>query len=195
METKISHPDIKANRSAKKWTARELLARAAWEVLRAPLFRFTPRPMWAWRRWILRLFGANIGRDVRIYPSVRIAIPWKLTIGDECAVGDGAILYALGSIRIGRRATISQYAHLCAGSHDYRQVDLPLLKSQIDIGAGAWICADAFIGPDVNVGENAIVGARAVVVKNVPPYCIVAGNPARRIAYRPQPAKVSSQHE
>lgn len=182
-----AHPNVKANRSARKWTGRELIARATWEVLRTPLFRCTPRPMWAWRRWILRMFGAHIGRNVHVYPSVRIAIPWNLTIAEDCAVGDGAILYALGSIRLGRGVTISQFAHLCAGTHDYRLADLPVVKSEIVIEPGVWVCADAFIGPDVTVGELSIVAARAVVVKDVPPRCIVAGNPARRMADRPFP--------
>jgi putative colanic acid biosynthesis acetyltransferase WcaF len=149
-----------------------------------PLFRCSPRPMWAWRRILLRLFGASIGCDVHIFPSVRIAIPWTLQIGDQAAVGDYAILYSLGSISIGARATISQYAHLCAGTHDHRSPAMTLLKMPIAIGDDAWICAEAFIGPGVMVGERAIVGARAVAVRAVPPGTIVAGNPARRIGMR-----------
>src|SRR5690606_40555832 len=87
-----------------------------------------------WRRAVLRAFGARIGRDVRIHPTVRIAVPWNLSIDDEAAVGDRAILYSLGRITIGKRATISQYAHLCAGSHDYRRRDLQLLKLPIIVG-------------------------------------------------------------
>lgn len=170
---------VVANRKAHKWTRYELARRALWEALRFPLFAMSPRPFWAWRRAILRAFGAEIGRQVRIHPTAKIAIPWTLTIGDEVGIGDGAILYGLGPIVIGPRATISQYAHLCAGSHDYRQADFPLTKPPITIGADAWICADAFIGPGVMVGDRAIVGARAVVMRDVAPSEIVAGNPAQ----------------
>jgi len=156
-----------------------LAARALWEILRAPLFAWTPRPLWAWRRFVLRAFGAHIGRDVRIHPSVRIAIPWNLEIGDDVGIGDGAILYALGRIVVGPRATISQYAHICAGSHDYRRADFALVKASIIIGAEAWICADAFVGPGVTVGAGAIVGARAVALRDVAAQTIVVGNPAR----------------
>lgn len=171
------------NRRARKWTRRELAGRIAWGLVQ-PLFRFSPRLLWGWRRWLLRRFGARIGRDVRIFPSVRITIPWNLAIGDDVGIGDGAILYALGPVSIGANATISQYAHLCAGSHEWRDATMPLTKPPIRIGARAWICADAFVGPGVDIGDGAIVGARAVVVKHVGPSEIVAGNPARTIGRR-----------
>lgn len=177
--------DIAGNRRARKWTGREMAGRALWEILRGPLFAWTPRPLWGWRRMVLRAFGARVGREVHVFPSVRIAVPWNLTFGDEAAVGDRAILYSLGRIEIGAQTTISQGAHLCAGTHDYLQASMPLVKASISIGAGAWICADAFIGPGVSVGARAIVGARAVAVKNVEPGKVVAGNPARVVRDRP----------
>lgn len=172
--------DVNANRSARKWSRREQIGRVLWEVA-WPLFRFSPRPLWGWRRWLLRLFGARVGRQAHIYPTVRIIIPWHLDLGADCAVGDRAILYALGPITIGKRATISQGAHLCAGTHDLRDPARPLLKPPIRIGDDAWICADAFIGPDVTIGRGSVAGARAVVVQDVSENCIVAGNPARLI--------------
>lgn len=108
-------------------------------------------------------------------------MPWNLEIGMAAAVGDRAILYALGPISIGERATISQGAHLCAGTHDLRDPARPLLKLPIRIGDDAWICADAFIGPGVTIGRGAVAGACAVIVKDVGEDCIVAGNPARLI--------------
>ena len=133
---------------------------------------------------MLRMFGAQIGQHVHIFPSVRIAVPWNVTIGDYASVGDGAILYSLGPIRVGESATISQYAHLCAGTHDYLNPSMPLIKAEISIGAGAWICADAFIGPNVVIGDLAVVGARAVAVKNIEAREIVVGIPARRVGMR-----------
>jgi putative colanic acid biosynthesis acetyltransferase WcaF len=177
--------DISANRQARKWSRGELIGRALWEILRGPLFIWTPRPMWAWRRGVLRLFGAKIGRHVQIHPSARIAIPWNLQIGDEASVGDSVILYDLGPITIGCRASISQNAHLCAGTHDYRRSEMPLLKPPIVIAEGAWVCADAFVGPGVIVGAFSIVGARGVVLKSVPDGVIVGGNPARILRKRP----------
>lgn len=130
---------------------------------------------------MLRAFGAHVGRDVHIYPTVRIAMPWNLSLGEGCAVGDHAILYALGPIKLGSRATVSQYAHICAGTHDTMSADRILLKPPITIGADAWIAADAFVGPGVTVGTGAVIGARAVVMKDVGQGHVVVGNPAKTI--------------
>ena len=168
--------DVSANRRARGWSRKANFARLLW-ALAWPLFRCSPRPLWGWRRWLLRLFGARIGRDVHVYPTVRITMPWHLHIGDEAAVGDGAILYALGRIEIGARATVSQYAHLCAGSHDWRDPARPLIRTPIWVGADAWVCADAFVGPGVNIGAGAILGARAVALRDLPDGMIGQGNP------------------
>jgi putative colanic acid biosynthesis acetyltransferase WcaF len=108
--------DVEANRRSRKWSNVELGKRVLWALLR-PLFSLSPRIIWGWRRMLLRCFGAEIGNNVHIYPTVQIIIP-NLTIGDGAAVGDRAILYALGPITIGGGVTISQGAHLCAGTHD-----------------------------------------------------------------------------
>lgn len=176
-------PDIQSNRAARKWTRKEQAGRTLW-IVSQPLFALSPRPCWGWRRFLLRLFGARIGKQVRIAQSARISIPWNIEIADEAAIGDQAILYSLGLISIGRRTTVSQNVHLCAGTHDYQDPSMPLIKSPIVIGNGVWICADAFIGPGVNIGDSSIVAARAVAVKNVPREAIVAGNPARMIKVR-----------
>ncbi len=175
--------DVAANRRAQKWTRKELLARACWELAH-PLFAWSPRPLWGWRRCLLRLFGAKIRRGVHIYPTVRIKIPWNLTVGSQSAIGDRVIVYALGPVSLGDRVTISQGAHLCAGTHDWRLPGMPLLKLPIAVGDDAWICADAFIGPGVTVGQGAIVGARAVAMKDVAAGTTVVGNPARPLERR-----------
>jgi putative colanic acid biosynthesis acetyltransferase WcaF len=175
---------IAENRRGRKWSRRVNLARVLWAVAH-PLFAFSPRIFWAWRRGLLRLFGARIGRATHVYPTVRITMPWNLEIGDESGVGDRVIIYALGQVRIGNQTTISQGAHLCAGTHDYRRPDLPLVKLPITIGNGCWICADAFIGPNVTIADFAIVGARGVVVSDIPGRTIVGGNPARLLRHRP----------
>jgi len=172
--------DVEANRKARKWTTRENAARVAWGIT-YPLFAWSPRLFWSWRRQLLRLFGAQIGNEVQIYPTVRVIMPWNITIGSHSAVGDRAILYALGPITLGSRVTISQGSHLCAGTHDWRVPERPLLKPPIVVDDDVWICADAFVGPGVTVGKAAIIGARAVAMKNVPPGSVVIGNPAREL--------------
>jgi len=179
----MSELDLASNRAASKYTAGEQLRRVLWGVA-VPLFRLSPRPFFSWRRMLLRLFGARVGRQVHVSPSARIVMPWHLEIGDWTAVGERAVVYALGPVSLGARVTISQNAHLCAGSHDYTRPDMPLIKPPIRIGDQAWVCADAFIGPGVTVGAGAVVAARAVVVKDVPPWVVVAGNPARVVKER-----------
>lgn len=181
----MSATDIVANRKAVKWTRREQALRFLFAVVQ-PTFRLSPRQFWGWRRWILRRFGAVVGPNVHIFPTVRITIPWNLTLEEDCAVGDRAILYALGPITIGKRATISQGVHLCAGTHDWRDPKMPLQKLPIVIGNDAWVCADAFVGPNVSIGERTIVGARSVVMKNLDAAVVVAGNPARVIRVNEQ---------
>jgi putative colanic acid biosynthesis acetyltransferase WcaF len=175
--------DIAANRRATKYGAGELWRRVLWGVGKLA-FRFSPRPCFGWRRFVLRCFGARIGREVHVYNSARIYFPWNLTVGDWSAIGEDAFLYNLGHITLGQRVTVSQRAHLCAGTHDYNDPIMPLLKPPITIGDQAWICADAFVGPGITVGQGAVVGARAVVIKNVEPWSVVAGNPARQIKKR-----------
>ncbi|GAA0277779.1 colanic acid biosynthesis acetyltransferase WcaF [Alteraurantiacibacter aestuarii] len=177
--------DVAGNRQAQKYPLRIQAARAAWAVCR-PLFALSPRPLWGWRRFLLRLFGATVGREVHIYPSARVFMPWNLAIGDESAVGERVYLYNLGPLTIGRQVTISHQAHLCGGTHDYRQAGFPLVKTPNAIGDSAWICADAFVGPGVTVGARAIVGARCVAMQDVAQDAIVSGNPAQVIGQRPE---------
>jgi putative colanic acid biosynthesis acetyltransferase WcaF len=178
-----TNADIDRNRRMVKWTRRQLAGRLAWAIT-APFFRFSPRPLWGWRRLLLRGFGAKVGQGAHVYPSVRISVPWNVSIGDRAAVGDRVILYALGPISIGARATISQGSHLCAGTHDHRDPAMPLLKLPISIADDVWVCADAFIGPGVKIGACSVVGARAVVMRDVEPGAIMAGNPARKVGVR-----------
>ena len=175
--------DIDAARAARPYSTLEYLGRALW-ALTTPLFRLSPRPCYGWRRWLLRRFGASVGREVRIHPSARIVIPWNLIVGDQASIGDRVLVYSLGMVRIGPRATVSHLAHLCAGSHDYRDSRLPLLRLPIEIGADAWVCAQAFVGPGAKIGEGAVVAACAVVTGTVEPWVVVAGNPARSVKER-----------
>lgn len=176
--------NIAENRRAQKWTRLELLGRLLWEICERPLFRWTPRQLWVWRRFVLRAFGAKIGSKVQIHPTARIAIPWNLKVDDASSIGDCAIVYNLGPIEIGPSVTVSQNSHLCAGSHDYSKPEMPLLKAKIVLAADVWICADAFVGPGVSIGTRSIVAARAVVVKTVGAGLIVGGHPAVEIGKR-----------
>jgi len=153
------------------------LARGAWNLAWLLLFRPSPVFMHGWRRWILRRFGAKVGVGAHIYPSARIWAPWNLDVDVEAGVAGGAILYSQGRIRIGRRAVVSQGAHICTGTHDYEKAGSPLVTGPVEIGDHAWVAAEAFVHPGVSIGEGAVVGARAVVTRDMPSWTVCAGHP------------------
>jgi putative colanic acid biosynthesis acetyltransferase WcaF len=173
------------SRHVSPWTTRQKFGRLAWSLVRATLFRFSPHNAYGWRNFLLRTFRARIGAHVKIRPTVRIEVPWNLDIGDHTAIGDFAILYSLGTITTGRYVTISQYAHLCAGTHETRTRAMTLLRPPIRLGDDVWIAADAFVGPGVNVGDRTVLGARASAFSDLPADVIAVGNPAKPIKPRP----------
>lgn len=144
-------------------------------------FRNSPRIAFGYRNTILRLFGAKIGKHVHIYSSTVIWFPWNLEIGDWSAIGEETLIYNLGKVTIGEKATISHRVHVCAGTHDYTDPALPLLRPEIRIGNQTWICANTFIGPDIEIGEGAVIGAGTVMVKDAEPWGVYAGGPVRAV--------------
>src|SRR3954470_9816503 len=90
-----------ANHAARKYSGGEQARRVAW-ALGSWLVRLSPRPCFAWRRLIHRLFGARIGAHVNIYPTARLYMPWNVEIGDWSALGEDVLVYSLGKVRIGR---------------------------------------------------------------------------------------------
>lgn len=176
--------DIVQHLQNKNYSRATQAKRIGWGLCR-PLFAVSPNFCVGWRNFLLRLLGAKIGCGVRIHRSVRVMFPWNLHVADHVVVGRNVNLYALAPISIAPHVLISQGAHLCAGSHDYRQPNFPIAHAPIQIETGTWIAADAFIGPGVVVGTGAVVAARAVVVRDVAPRTVVAGNPAKPIKQLP----------
>jgi len=173
-----------ARRAVSPYTTRQMLARALWNSLGQRAFRLTFHNWYRTRNRLLRLFGARIAEPVRLRPSVIIEQPWHLEIGPDSSIGDRAVIYCLGRVTIGAHVSISQHAHLCAGTHDHTRPDLPLLRPPITINDHAWIAADAFVGPGVTVGAGAILGARGCAFRDLEPWTIYGGNPARPLRAR-----------
>ena len=105
-----------------------------WWAVQATLFAWSPQILYRWRAFLLRLFGAKIGKNVVIRPSVKITYPWKLTLGDYAWVGDDAVLYTLGEITIGANSVVSQKCYLCTGSHDFMSQHFDITASVKNAG-------------------------------------------------------------
>lgn len=159
----------------------------SWWIVQACLFHSSPQVLYCWRNFLLRLFGARIGKGVMIRPSVTVTYPWKLSIGDWSWVGDNVTLYTLGEIAIGENAVISQQSYLCTGSHNYARPSFDIFTLPIHIESEAWLASNVFIAPGVTVGRGAVLGACSVVFKDVPSGMICAGNPLKVL--RPRPAQ------
>lgn len=138
-----------------------------------------------WRLLLLRCFGARFEvLEGSIRPSCRIWMPSNLKCASEFAIDDNVLLYNVDSIYIGKKAVISREVFLCTATHNITSPDRELVTAPIVVGDFAWVAARAFIGPGVTIGEGAVVGACAVVTKDVEPWTVVAGNPAKFIKKR-----------
>ena len=133
---------------------------------------------------ILRLFGAKVRRNVRIYNSAKVYFPPNLELGENVVVGPFVDLYCVDKIILGDNSMVSQYSFLCTASHDAMKPDLPLVTAPIVLQSHTWVCADAFVAMGVTIGTGAVVGARASVFSDVESWTIVGGNPARKLKDR-----------
>lgn len=165
-------------------TAGNKFVRAVWGLVWLTMYRPSPAPLHAWRRFLLRLFGAKIGAGAHPYPSSRIWAPWNLVMAEHSCLSHYVDCYCVDRIELGVHATVSQYSFLCTATHDYTQSEFPLKTAPILIGAHAWVTADVFVGPGVKVGEGAVIGARSTVFRDVKPWTVVAGNPPSVVGMR-----------
>jgi putative colanic acid biosynthesis acetyltransferase WcaF len=165
-------------------TFKDKLRRAIWNAAYSLFFRRSPRMCFSYRRWLLKVFGAQLGEPIYTYPTTRIYAPWNLQMGNNSTLGPDVDCYSMAKICIGDNTVVSQYSYLCSGSHDITHPAMPLIFHPINLGEGVWVCADVFVGPGVTIGDGAVVGARSSVFRDVEPWTIVGGNPARFIKPR-----------
>lgn len=158
--------------------------RAVWGLCWVFLFRPSPPFLYTWRRGLLRLFGARVGRGAKVMPSTKIWAPWKLDLGEYACLSHGVDCYCVDNVSVGPHATVSQYSFLCTATHDDSDPHMALVTAPIRIDEGAWVCADVFVGPGVTVAEGAVVGARSMVLKNVPAWTVCGGSPFRVLRER-----------
>ncbi len=174
-ETPVGAAEVLRRRRS-VWTTRQKVVRALWGLV-APLWALAPGA----RPALLRLFGGAVGPGCRLGRRVQIVIPWNVALGAGVEVGDDVILYSLGRIAVGDRCVLDVHAHLCAGTHDHTSPLFPLITPPIEVGAGSFIGADAYVGPGVTLGESCVVLPRASVYKDFPAATTLRGNPARPV--------------
>jgi len=166
------------NRGRPRWVE------ACWYLWKCLLF-LTPWPYpSSFKRGVLRWFGARIGRGVVIKPRVNIHFPWKLTIGDSTWIGEEVFILNFEPVTIGAHCCISQRAFLCTGNHDFRKPEFPFRNEPITVEDGAWVGAQAFVGPGVTIGTEAVITAGTAVTRNQPARMVCGGNPCAPIKHR-----------
>ena len=160
---------------------RRLVWLIAWRLLASWMPYFAGN---RWRIWLLGCFGMKHCGEVGVYPSCRVWAPWNIEMGSDVAVDDHVSLYSVDKITIGTKVAISREAFICTASHDITKPNLPLVTAPVTICDGVWVGARAIILPGVTIGEGAVVAAGAVVTKDVEPFTVVGGNPAKFIKKR-----------
>ncbi len=160
------------------------LARGLWGIVYVLLFRPSPRPLHAWRTFLLRCFGAKLGKHCHIYPKARIWAPWNLQCEDQATIAEESIIYNPDKITLGSHTIVSQQAYLCGATHDYEDPKFPLISLPITIGSYAWICARATVQSGLSVGEGAVLGLGSVATHDLDAWTVYAGVPAHKLKMR-----------
>lgn len=181
MERKVHSQDSPV---CSPWSLGQRVKMLVWEYAWAALCSWTPKPANTWRVFILKVFGAKVSGKPFVHQRARIQIPWNLTLHDHACLGDRAVAYSLGPIEVMEFATVAQEAYICTGTHAFDRPALNLITSPVTIGRYAFVGARAFVMPGVTVGEYAIVGANSTVTRDVEPWAVVGGNPAKFIKKR-----------
>jgi putative colanic acid biosynthesis acetyltransferase WcaF len=160
------------------------LKRALWYYMNF-IFLMNPWcPFKSLKVFILRLFGARVGKGVVIKPRVNIKYPWRLEIDDHVWIGENVWIDNLADIRIGKHVTISQGAMLLCGNHDYKKTGFDLITEEIVLEEGVWIGAKSVVCPGVTCGSHAVLSVNSTAVKNLEAYTVYQGNPASEIRKR-----------
>ncbi len=163
---------------------RPAMVEALWYVVKCLVFLSAlPYPS-PFKCALLRLFGARVGRGVVLKPRINIHFPWKLSIGDFAWIGEETFILNFEPIAIGSHCCVSQRVFLCTGNHDYRQPHMAFRNRPIVLADGAWVGAQAFIGPGVTIESEAVVTAGSVATRSLPPEMICSGNPCRPLRHR-----------
>lgn len=178
------YQDLSLHSVPSDYRGRSKIVVQLWWILQSSLFAWSPQILYGWRVFLLRLFGASIGKNVKIRPTVKVTYPWKISIGDNSWIGDNCVLYSLGRIDIGKNVAVAHQVYFCTGFHDIHKITFDIMQKPIIIEDECWITNDVFIGPNVRIGRGCVVGARSSVFCDLPSGMVCYGSPAKAIKQR-----------
>ena len=178
------HQNLKAYKTPKNFRGRSAFIVQLWWIVQALLFSTSPQIMFGWRRFLLRCFGAKIGKKVLIRPSVKTTYPWNLSIGDYSWIGDEVVLYSLGKIEIGDHTVISHRSFICTASHKYNVSEFSIYSETVRVGAQCWLATDVYVAPGLSIEDGVVVGARSTVLSGLKGYKVYVGSPAKYVKDR-----------
>ncbi|MBK7937518.1 MAG: colanic acid biosynthesis acetyltransferase WcaF [Lewinellaceae bacterium] len=158
--------------------------RSLWYLTNALFFLNPLHPFSGVKVWLLRLFGARIGKGVVIKPGTNIKFPWQLSIGDHCWIGENVWIDNLTKVTIGSHVCLSQGAMILTGNHDFTSRHFDLMIGAITLQNGVWIGARAVVCPGVTCYSHAVLTVQSVATGDLESYGIYQGNPAVKIRDR-----------
>ena len=184
----VDGPDTVDTWVQASYSRKNRLGRLLWGIVYVTLYRPTPRPMHGWRAFLLRLFGAQLGEHCHFYAKGRIWAPWNLVCADHVSLGDDAELYNPSLFTFDSHAIVSQGAYVCGATHLYDDPAFTLVSYPMRFGAFSWVCARAIVSPGVSLGEGAILGLGSIATRDLEPFGVYAGVPAKKIKERKRSA-------
>ncbi len=174
--------DLSAYNNSSYDTGRNIIVRLLWLTTNVFFFKNPLSIFNTLKITILRIFGAKIGRNVVIKPSVNIKYPWKLSVGDNTWIGEDVWIDNLDEVKIGSNVCISQGALLLCGNHNYKKSTFDLITSPITIEDGVWLGAKTIVTGGVICGSHSVLSVGSVASKNLDAWAIYKGNPATKTA-------------
>ena len=152
-----------------------IIIEAIWLIIFVPIIS-SSFPGSYWRKIILKVFGAKIGKGVRLNSRLRVKMPWRLRIGNYCWIGEETWIDNLDLVIISNNVCISQGVYFCTGNHNYKKTTFDLIYKPINIESDVWIGAKSIIAPGKKIGKSSIITMGSLVKEDIPQNTIFKNN-------------------
>lgn len=187
MTTQVKHiPETDLSRYDCSWykPGGNIVKLTLWYFVNVLFFINPLNPLSSLKAFLLRMFGAKVGKGVVIKPGVNIKYPWKLVVGDHVWIGENVWIDNLDTVTLGSNSCLSQGAMLLCGNHNYSRSTFDLIVKPITLENGAWVGAKAVVTPGVTLRSHSILTVMSVATSDLEPYTINKGNPAVTVRQR-----------